>query len=114
MQLFPIGRELARGLGLVTEGWHPLHALDRAIGGARRLIVVCLQDAGGSMGSAIASSARGWPRASHADPVEDVLQHSRQISGQPALIMDVGDPGRPQLYSIPAARRSGGNAPGWN
>jgi len=32
------------------------------------------------------SPARGWPRASPADPVEDVLQHRTQISGQPAIL----------------------------
>jgi hypothetical protein len=33
-------------------------------------------------------------------PIEDVLQHRTQISGQPVRVMDAADPGRPQLYSI--------------
>src|SRR5262245_50215828 len=48
------------------------------------------------------SPARGWSARFPADPVEDVLQHRTQISGQPALILDVGNPARPRLYSIPA------------
>jgi len=43
-----------------------------------------------------------------------VLQHRTQISGQPALIMDVGDPGRPQLYSILAPGDLAAIAPSWN
>jgi hypothetical protein len=90
-----------------------LRALDRAISAARRLIVICLQDTARSMGL-INSEFRAWlaPRFPRR-PIEDVLQHRTQISGQPVLVIDAADPGRPAAV-LDRSGRSGGDRAGLN
>jgi hypothetical protein len=92
-----------RTCALVALGW--LRHLDHAIGGARAMIIVSLQDLALAKGMS-APECRRWLAAQagqHA--IQDVLQRRTQIVGQPVLVIDANDLARPQLYTVPAIWR---------
>jgi hypothetical protein len=91
-----------------------LRTLEGRIAGARRLVMISLQDACRESGMS-AAEYRAWlaehlPRYS----IRDVLEHRAQICGQPVLLMDEGDPAHPELYSVSRPGELPRIAPAWN